>query len=150
MECLGHCIRSGWLNEFDDSTATKAVKSTLFPKSSMEMKSFLSASSVYPRFIQGYATVTAPLHDMLKNESDVDRNTTIVTNDAKWRTFEGFKARLKALQVLARPNPDLPYMIDCDASNYAIDVVLLPQQKEENPKQWETVEFFSKTWNDSQ
>ena len=36
-------------------------------------------------------------------------------------------------------------MIDCDASQYRISAILLPQQDESKPEEWATVGYFSNT-----
>ena len=48
-------------------------------------------------------------------------------------SFEEHKARLTAPPVLALPKANRPYMIDTDASVYAIGAVLLQQQDDSDP-----------------
>ena len=61
------------------------------------------------------------------------------------RSFEELKARLTAPPILALPKATRPYMIDTDASAYAIGAVLLQQQDEDDPTSWATVGYWSKT-----
>ena len=61
------------------------------------------------------------------------------------RSFEGLKAQLTAPPILALPKTNRPYMIDTDASAYAIGAVILQLQDEEDSTLWATVGYWSKT-----
>lgn len=86
----------------------------------------------------------ASYHDIWKENSDADWDSTIVPNDAQQRDLDKLKARLISPPVLAKPKTDHPYMIYCAASKYAIGMVLL-QQQDEVPKKWAMVGLLSKT-----
>ena len=152
VEYLGHRIRPGTLSVSKDSKVKKAIQNAGFPQTFTQMKSFLGAANVYRRFIRGYADIARPLQDMTKKDSGVDWDgpDEVVPTDEQLHAFEMLKAALTAPPVLALPVRGRPYMIDCDASEYAIGVVLLQQQNLDDPKEWATVGFFSKTLSKEQ
>jgi len=64
--------------------------------------------------------------------------------------FETLKAKLTSPPVLALPKANRPIMIDTDASQYAVGVVLLQQQDDEHPTEWATLGYWSKTLSKEQ
>ena len=91
------------------------------------MRSFLGAANVYRRFIRGCADIARPLQDMTKKDNGVRRDgpNEIVPTDEQREAFEALKSALVSPPVLALPVRGRPFMIDCDASEYAIGAVLL-------------------------
>ena len=145
VEYLGFRIRPGTLSVNPDQNAIASVKNALFPQTPTEMKSFLGACNVYRRFIKSFAKTSTPLTDMLKKDSGVEWGEDIAPTEAQRLAFEALKEALTTPPILALPKRNRPYMIDCDASAYAIGAALLQQQDEDDPKSWATVGFFSKT-----
>ena len=82
---------------------------------------------------------------MLKKDSEVNWDEEVVPTEEQLTAFQKLKEILSSPPVLALPIPGRPYMIDCDASNYAIGVVLLQQQDPDKPTEWKTVGYYSKT-----
>ena len=60
--------------------------------------------------------------------------------------FGTLKEALITPPVLALPKKDRPYMVDTDASKYAIGAALLQQQDEDDPKSWVPIGYWSKTF----
>ena len=114
------------------------------------MKAFLGSANVYRRFIKGFAEISSPLTDMLKKDSTVDWNNHIEPTEDQQSAFEALKAALTSPPILGLPQHGRPYMIDCDASKYAVGVVLLQQQDVEKPNDWATVGYYSKTLSKEQ
>ena len=114
------------------------------------MKSFLGCCNVYRRFVRGFATISSPLSDMLKKDSQTDWDQSIVPTEQQQEAFETLKSKLIEPPILALPKPGRPYMVDCDASKYGIGAVLLQQQDESKPTEWATVGYFSKTLSKEQ
>ena len=150
VEYLGHRIRPGTLSVYTDSKATKAVKDAQFPQTPTQMKAFLGSANVYRRFVKDFAKIASPLSDMLKKDSPVDWNNPIVPTDGQQTAFEALKASLTSPPILGLPQHDRPHMIDCDASEYAVGVVLLQQQDDDKPNEWATVGYYSKTLSKEQ
>ena len=88
------------------------------PKSVKDVQKFLGLANYYRRFIEGFATVARPLHDLVKK-------------DKKWewmekeeRAFQELKERFMKELVLAAPDIDKKMRMEVDASDYAIEGVL--------------------------
>ena len=145
VEYLGFRIRPGTLSAYHNSKAIVKVRNAEFPQTPTIMKSFLGCCNVYRRFIRSFAVTSTPLTDMLKKDSGVDWNSHIEPTEEQREAFETLKDALTKPPVLALPVRDRPYMLDCDASAYAIGVVLLQQQNDDKPTEWATVGYFSKT-----
>ena len=145
VEYLGFRIRPGTLGACRDASAMKAIRDAKFPTTPTIMKSFLGACNVYRRFVKGFASVSTPLTDMLKKESGTEWGPDLEPTEEQREAFQRLKDALVRPPVLALPVRNRPYMIDCDASAYAIGVVLLQQQDETKPKEWATVGYYSKT-----
>ena len=65
--------------------------------------------------------------------------------EGQWRAFQELKARLTSPPILALPKANRPYMIDTDASAYAVGAVLLKQQDEDDVTLRATTGYWSKT-----
>ena len=110
----------------------------MLSESTTQLRSFLGACNVYRRFVKDYSKIASPLADILrKNASNDWQNPT----EEQLRSFEELKARLTAPPILASPKANRPYMIDTDASAFAIGAVLLQQQDEDCPTSWATVGY---------
>ena len=80
------------------------------------MRSFTGLCSYYRKFIEGFAAIAAPLHDQEKLAVCVDTGYQIA--------FDELKRRLTSAPVLALPNDSDQYVLDTDASDIALGVVL--------------------------
>lgn len=72
----------------------------------------------YQRFISKYADIAAPLTDLTGKKKPF-----IWTTEAE-SAFQELKAALISAPVLVNPRYDLPFTIQCDASDYAVGGVL--------------------------
>lgn len=43
------------------------------PKTAYDVRQFLGLASYYQRFVKGFASIAAPLHDLLKESDEVQR-----------------------------------------------------------------------------
>src|SRR5205823_2911323 len=61
----------------------------------------------------------------------------------KERAFEGLKKAMSMAPVLAMPNDEEPFMIECNASEGALGTILSQKQEDK----WKPVAFLSKALN---
>lgn len=108
------------------------------PKNTTEVKRFLGMASWYRRFIQDFSELTAPITELIKGRQ---KRQSITWTDAAEKSFEVLKQRLITAPVLASPNFDKPFVLQCDASNYALGCVLT-QGEGENER---VVSYASRT-----
>ena len=111
------------------------------PKCVKDVQKFLELVNYYCQFIQGFASITRPLHDMVKK-------------DRKWEwtekqeeAFEELKKRFMQELVLAALDLDKKMRMEVDASDYAMEGVL---SMEGEDGKWRPVTFLSKLLNETE
>jgi hypothetical protein len=114
---LGHVVSADGVKP--DPAKVAAVQEWPVPKSVRDVRSFLGLTGYYRRFIRHYAHTALPLTELTKG-------------DSVWRwgqqqqsAFDSLKSSLSSSPVLVMPNPDLPYEVYTDASQFALGAVLL-------------------------
>ena len=136
-EYLGHIIALGVVKM--DPAKVAGVTEWPVPRTKTELQSFLGFANFYRRFIAGFAKVAAPLH----------RLTGLV--DWHWgaeedTAFGALKLAMTSAPVLAIPNDDDPFRVQCDASNYAVGAELAQKQD----GKWRTIAYLSKSLTPAQ
>ena len=93
------------------------------------------------RYCRNFAALVQPLTKLLKKGVDFN------WGEAQRQAFTAVKTELKKMVMLYKPQPDLPYVIHCDASDFAGGCWLAqrPARGDLN-----TVAFFSTTFNHKQ
>ena len=99
-----------------------SIYAMVMPDSMKKMQSFLGTALFFSSFIPKYSEVTAPLHDMTKQDFNWD--------PSKWTVdyvgiFNKFKDILIQACELFYPDYNLDWVLRCDASDVAVAVVLL-------------------------
>ncbi|XP_044478615.1 uncharacterized mitochondrial protein AtMg00860-like [Mangifera indica] len=117
---LGYVISSEGV--MVDQTKVEAIKTWPQPKIITEAKSFHGLASFYKRFVLNFNSIMAPITKCMKKESF---EWTKAADDA----FEKIKQRLCEAPILALPNFDQLFKVECDASGVGIGVVLTQLKK---------------------
>ena len=119
----------------------KGVLDWLTPKYVKDMQKFLGLANYYCRFIEGFASIARPLHNMVKK-------------DQKWnwtekqeKAFRELKERFTKEPVLAAPDLDKKIRMEVDASDYATGGVLSMECED---GLWRLVVFLSKSLNETE
>ncbi len=102
-----------------------AIAAVPFPKSPKEMQSFLGAALFFHHHVPNYSEWNAKLYETT--------HTTFVWDPGKWDYdyvghFEKFKAALQKAAELHFPDYSLPWILRCDASEYAVGAVLFQER----------------------
>ena len=107
----------------------------------MKVQKFLGLANYYCQFIEGFASIARPLHDLVKK-------------DKKWewmereeKAFKELKERLTKELVLAAPDIDKKMRMEVDASDYVTGRVL---SMECGDGLWRPVAFLSKSLNETE
>ena len=88
------------------------------PDSVKAVQSFLGFANFYWRFIEGYSKLTHPLPDLTKKLEK------FLWSDECGRAFEELKQCFTSVPILRHYDPELPCIIECDRSDFAISAVL--------------------------
>ena len=113
---LGHIVSGEGLEV--DNAKIEVIQNLSLPGTVRDLRSFLVQVGFYKRFIQDFAKVSKPLTTLLCKDKDF-----IIDEEGKCTSTMLKQARIKA-PILQSPNWDLPFEIMCDASDYAVGVVL--------------------------
>jgi len=113
---LGHVV--GRQGVRTDPLKVSAVESWPVPRTVAELRSFLGLCTYYRRFVQGFATIAAPLHQLTR------KGASFVWDEACHQAFVALKQALVEAPVLPYPDPSLPYILDTDASQEGVGAVL--------------------------
>ncbi|KAK3515288.1 hypothetical protein QTP70_013484 [Hemibagrus guttatus] len=138
VQFLGYVIdRSGV--RMDEKKVT-AVRDWPTPTTVKELQRFLGFANFYRRFIRGYSSVTSPLTNLLRNKPK-----TLVWTPAATHAFQMLKQAFTTAPLLVHPDPELPFIVEVDASTTGVGAVLSQQQG--NPRKLHPCAFFSRKLN---
>ncbi|KAK3517438.1 hypothetical protein QTP70_010681 [Hemibagrus guttatus] len=138
VQFLGYVIdRSGV--RMDEKKVT-AVRDWPTPTTVKELQRFLGFANFYRRFIRGYSSVTSPLTNLLRNKPK-----TLVWTPAATHAFQTLKQAFTTAPLLVHPDPELPFIVEVDASTTGVGTVLSQQQG--NPWKLHPCAFFSRKLN---
>ena len=116
VEYLGHFFSKKGIEV--NPAKIEAVKSYPVPKTRKQLKAFLGLASYYRRFVQGFSSIAAPLHSLLKKDSDFQWSKSCD------EAFNLLKQKLTSSPILAFPNMQEPFFLSVDASGSAIGFIL--------------------------
>ena len=101
---------------------------------------FLGHAGFYRRFIKDFSKIAKPLSNLL------NKDVLFVFNEECLEAFNTLKAELVSAPVITAPNWGQEFELMCDASDYAVGVVL-GQQKD---KMFHSIYYDCKVLNDAQ
>lgn len=124
VEFCGHVIGGGIIRVLDKKI--KIIKEWPIPTNVHEVRQFYGLANYYRRFIKGFSQIAAPLASLFKQTNgDKRKNRPIIWNTQHQVAFEQLKHALTNAPVLHQPDPSKPYIIETDASDFAVGYLLL-------------------------
>ncbi|KAL0202690.1 hypothetical protein M9458_000708, partial [Cirrhinus mrigala] len=106
-----------------DERKVKAVRNWPRPTTLKELQRFLGFANFYHRFIRGFSTVAAPLSSMIKRG-----NFRLTWSPPAIQAFFDLRQRFTMAPILHHPDPDIPFLMEVDASSTGVGVVLSQRQ----------------------
>ena len=111
------------------------------PKEVKDVQKFLGLANYYRRFIEGFAMVARPLHDLVKKDKRWE------WTEKEEKAFQELKERFTKKPVLAAPDINKKMRMEVDASDYVTGGVLSMECEDEL---WRLVAFLSKSLNETE
>lgn len=116
IDYLGHKISGQGVQV--DPGKIQAIQHWPLPRTLRNLWGFLGLSGYYRRFVKNYATISAPLTDLLRKDA-------FIWTDSATNAFHELKLALTSTPVLQLPDFTRPFELQTDASATGIGAVLL-------------------------
>jgi len=113
---LGHKISAKGIEV--DQAKIEVIEKIPPPVNVKGVRSFLGHAGFYRHFIKDCSKISKPLCNLLVKENDFN------FDDECLYVFSLIKTKLVTAPIIIAPNWELPFELMCDASDYAIGVVL--------------------------
>ncbi|KAK3559672.1 hypothetical protein QTP86_013919, partial [Hemibagrus guttatus] len=120
-----------------DVVKVQAVTEWPAPTSVRELQRFLGFANFYRRFIRNYSLVASPLTSLLKGKPKK-----LTWTDLAWSAFQQLKNCFTMAPILRHLDPDLPFVVEVDASSSGLGVVL--SQPHGEPSKLHPCAFYSR------
>ena len=135
VKYLGHVVSADGVATDPDKIS--AIRDWPTPTNLTELRSFLGATGYYRRFVPQYARLAQPLTKLLS------KGVSFSWDEKADQAFHLLRQGLVEAPILGYPDPRLSYIVDTDASDYAMGAVLSQVQDTiERP-----VAYYSKTFS---
>nr|GEW14308.1 reverse transcriptase domain-containing protein [Tanacetum cinerariifolium] len=135
---LGHKISKSKIEV--DRVKVDVIAKLPHPTTVKGVRSFLGHAGFYRRFIQDFSKIGRPMTYLLEKETPF-----LFSKDCI-NAFEILKKKLTEAPILVVPDWNLPFELICDASDFAIGVVM-GQRK---TKHFKPIHYASKTMTEAQ
>ncbi len=139
VEFLGHILSGEGVAT--DPKKIKSIEEWPRPENVKDIQKFLGLCNYYRRFVKNFAKIAKPLHNLTR------KNTKFNWNNNCEESFQELKKRLTTSPILMHPDTSKPFIVECDASNYAIGAIL--SQKDDEEK-LHPVAYYSRSLHDAE
>lgn len=103
-----------------DESKVEAINNIKRPETLKKLQSFLGMTGFFRRFISKYSHMAAPLNEMIKGQTKM-----LVWTDEAHTAFVQLKETMKTAPILATPQYDHPFVLECDSSDWCAGSVLM-------------------------
>jgi len=116
IEFLGHLVSADGIEPQPAKLDT--IRDWPTPHCLRDVCAFFGLASYYRRFAKDFATIAEPLSRLTR------KNAPFIWTDEAQESFDKLKRALLEAGTLAYPHPDIPCILDTDASEVAVGAVL--------------------------
>nr|GEY75774.1 hypothetical protein [Tanacetum cinerariifolium] len=113
---LGHKISKKGIEV--DKAKIEVISKLPHPTTVKGIRSFLGHAGFYRRFIKDFSKISRPMTHLL------EKNSPFILSNECIQAFRTLKDKLTEASILIAPNWDQSFELMCDASDYAVGVVL--------------------------
>lgn len=124
-----------------DTVKLAGVAEWPVPRNVTEVQSFTGFANFYRRFIRDFSEIARPLNDLTKK-------------GFVWRwaapqqeAFDTLKRKFCEQPILQMADPEQPFLLETDASNFAVGAVLSQRDVEGS---WKPVAYYSKSFSEAE
>jgi len=121
VEYLGHVVGQGTVSA--DPKKVSAILEYALPATATELRSFLGLANYFRKFVQGFASIAAPLHAL--TAGNLPKQAQLPWTKTARKAFEQLKEALSRAPVLQIYDPEKDTQVVTDASGFALGAVLL-------------------------
>ena len=116
IEFLGHLVSADGIEPQPDKLDT--IRNWPTPHCLRDVRAFYGLASYYRRFVKDFAAIAEPLSRLTQ------KNKPFVWTQEAQDSFDKLKSALCTTETLVYPHPELPCILDTDASDVAVGGVL--------------------------
>ncbi|KAK3550529.1 hypothetical protein QTP70_000030 [Hemibagrus guttatus] len=120
-----------------DVVKVRSVTEWPAPATVRELQRFLGFANFYRRFIRNYSSVAGPLTSLLRGKPK-----RLAWTDQARVAFQQLKNCFTTAPILRHPDPDLPFVVEVDASSSELGAVL--SQRHGEPGKLHSCAFYSR------
>lgn len=139
VEFLGHVISGIGIST--DPKKIKSIEEWPTPTCTKDVQRFVGLCNYYRRFVKNFSIIARPLHNLTK------KNKKFIWDEDCEKAFKILKEKLTTSPILLHPDPQKPFIVECDASNYAVGSIL--SQKDDEGK-LHPVAYYSRSLHDAE
>ena len=122
VKYLGHLVTSEGVRP--DPSRVESIEKWAIPTNLKDLRSFVQLVNYYRNYIRNFAQIAAPLYDLMKKDAEY------TMGDQEIEAFNKLRVALLSDDILKRPDWDLPFVLQTDASIKGLGVVLAQKEKD--------------------
>ena len=113
-----------------DAHKLDAINEWPSPRRLVELQAFLGFCNFYRSFIKNYSHTCRPLFDLLKKPDDEGKKKQFQWGSEAQKAFERLKAAYEKAPLMSHADPDKPFTVEADASEFATGAELSQKDSE--------------------